>query len=136
MMDPTEKKKIISKSHKAKSLANKSFVSGIPERKPKQNLKPKTQLNSQPQELAIVAMATGIVSLVFMCIPFTQFIGLFTAIPGIVLSSIALGKINKGEASGKGMAVAGLVTSIIALVISCFGIIFYFSFLGSLAAGI
>ena len=137
-MDPTEKKKIISQPHKAKSLANKSFVSGIPEIKHKQNLKPKAQLNSQPQNsgLAIAGMVTGIVSLLFICIPFLSIIGFILGIIGIILSGIAIGQINKGQASGKGMAVAGLVTSIIALVISCFAVIGLYTFLGTMSAGI
>ena len=69
--------------------------------------------------LAVAGMVIGIVSLVFVCIPLISILSPFLAITGIILSSIALSKINKGEAGGKGMAVAGLVTSIVTLVIYC-----------------
>lgn len=60
--------------------------------------------------LAIASMVLGIISLVFgCCFPYVTF---FTAVLGVIFAGIALAK----HTQGKGMAVAGLVCSIISLV--------------------
>ena len=60
--------------------------------------------------LAVAGMVLGIVALVFSCcVPYITFI---CALVGCILSGISLAK-HKG---GKGMAIAGLVCSIIGLV--------------------
>jgi|GEM_PF-953689 hypothetical protein len=73
--------------------------------------------------LAIAGMVLGIVSLVFF---FAWFIGLVCCIVGVSLSGVALSRISKGSADpdGKGMAIAGLVTSIVSIVFYIFFIIF------------
>ena len=55
--------------------------------------------------MAISSMVMGIAS-VACC-------GFFLGIPAIIFSSISLNKINKGLQSGKGYAIAGLVTGIV-----------------------
>lgn len=64
--------------------------------------------------LGIAGMVLGIVSLVFF---FAWFIGIICSIVGLVLSSVAWRKISTGSArpDGKGFAIAGFVTSIIAV---------------------
>jgi len=66
--------------------------------------------------ISIAGMVLGICSIVFIWVPILDWI---LAIVGLILSIVALSKIKKEPAKydGKGMAIAGLVTSIIALVI-------------------
>ena len=63
--------------------------------------------------MAIAGLVLGIVGIVFTFIPGINLIGIIAAIIGIILSAIAM----KQQPDKKGMAVAGLVLSIIALVI-------------------
>jgi prepilin-type processing-associated H-X9-DG protein len=56
--------------------------------------------------MAITSMVMGIASV-------ACFFGFLLGIPAIILSSISLNKINKGLQSGKGYAIAGLVTGIV-----------------------
>lgn len=67
--------------------------------------------NENPAGLSIAAMVLGIASLVLMC--FVPYLPILTSIIGIVLAAIAL----KSNAGGRGMAIAGLVCSIITLVL-------------------
>ena len=71
--------------------------------------------NGMPQQekkgLAIASMVLGITSIVpGWCIPYLPFI---LGLIGVILGGVSLSK----KQGGKGMAVAGLVTSIISLVI-------------------
>jgi hypothetical protein len=60
--------------------------------------------------LSIASMVLGIVALVFgCCVPVVTYI---CAIVGVILGAVALAK----HAGGKGMAIAGLVCSIVALI--------------------
>jgi hypothetical protein len=61
--------------------------------------------------LGVAAMILGIISLVLWC---TVYVSIFTSIVGLILGAIGLKK-SKDAGMGNGMAVAGLVTSIIAL---------------------
>lgn len=64
----------------------------------------------QSAGLAIASMVLGIVALVFSCcLPVVTFI---CALVGVILGAVSLAK-KKG---GKGMAIAGLVCSILALI--------------------
>ena len=67
--------------------------------------------NENPAGLSIASMVLGIASLVLMC--FIPYLPVVTAIIGIVLGAIAL----KNNAGGRGMAIAGLVLSIIVVVL-------------------
>ena len=71
--------------------------------------------NGMPQQekkgLAIASMVLGITSIVpGWCIPYLPFI---LGLIGVILGGVSLSK----KQGGKGMAIAGLVTSIISLVI-------------------
>ena len=63
--------------------------------------------------LCIAGMVCGILSLLFLC---SSFLSLVPAILGIVLSAVGLSKAKKAGVKN-GMAIAGLVTSSLALVI-------------------
>ena len=65
--------------------------------------------------MGVASLILGILSLIFAFIPVVNFIGIFTSLIGIVLG--ALGRKNP---EGKGTATAGLVCSIIALVLCGF----------------
>lgn len=64
--------------------------------------------------LSVASMVLGIISVIFA---FCFGIGAVTAIVGLPLGGVALSKMSKGEVSnqGKGMAIAGVVCSIIAI---------------------
>lgn len=67
--------------------------------------------------LAIASMVLGIVALVLSCCVY--FVSIPCAVVGVILAAVSL----KGKKGGKGMAVAGLVCSIISLIPSLIVII-------------
>jgi len=76
----------------------------------------------QANTFGLLSMIFGIVSipLLFCC-----YLGIPLAIAGAVLGVVGVGKANKGQASNKGMAVAGIVCSAATLVILVAIIILY-----------
>ena len=75
--------------------------------------------NNYPQQpaggkkgIAIAGLVLGVIGLVFMCIPLFQWIGMIAGLIGLILSII-----GKKQGAG-GVATAGLVCSIIALILS------------------
>jgi hypothetical protein len=69
--------------------------------------------------LAIVSLVTGIVGIVIGCIPIAGgFLGFCSAVAAIVTGVLERKKIERGESSvkGKGMALAGLILGIVAVV--------------------
>ena len=73
--------------------------------------------SNQPQQssgLAVASLVLGIISLVLFCV---WYVSIPCAIIAIVMGAIAKGKAARGEAGGKGMATAGLVCGIIAIII-------------------
>lgn len=81
--------------------------------------------------LAIAGMVLGIVADVFF---FAWFIGLICAIVGLTLSSIAWRRISTGAArpDGKGFAIAGFITSIIAVGVA---LLIFFAAVSVLSSG-
>lgn len=65
--------------------------------------------------MAVAGLVLGIVSIVLSFIPCINWSAILPAIVGIVLSSVGLAQ-SKKTGEGKGMATAGLVLSIIAIV--------------------
>lgn len=85
--------------------------------------------------LATAALVLGIVGLVFSAIPWCGwFIGWPCDLLGIIFGAVALAKIKRGEASGDGMAKAGLICGIIGIVIIILWTIFIIAFGMSLAS--
>lgn len=72
-----------------------------------------------PRGMAITGMVLGIVGLVTAIF----YVGGVIGIVGLVFSIIALRATGRREAGGRGMAIAGLVTSIIAIIINAIEII-------------
>ena len=80
------------------------------------------QNNMQPQEskgVSIASMVLGIFSLTFGCC--ITYVGIATAIAGLITGIISL----KDKKPGKGMAIAGIIMSAIALVFLVFCIILH-----------
>ncbi len=67
--------------------------------------------------MAIAALVTGILSLT-LC-------GLFTAIPAIICGHIGVKQADNGEASGRSMAMAGMIMGYASLALSVLVIILY-----------
>lgn len=86
------------------------------------NFQPEPKGN-KPVGMSVASMVLGICSIIFICI--IPYLPLLTGIIGIVLAAISL----KNEMGGKGMAIAGLVLSIIAVVIYAIILIFGAAFL-------
>lgn len=70
---------------------------------------------SKPRSgLAIAALVLGIVAAATSFMPIINNISFFIALIGLVLAIVAMVGIRKGKNSGKGIAIAGLVLSIVA----------------------
>jgi hypothetical protein len=72
---------------------------------------------SQPQNgLGVAGFVLGVVGLVLSFIPLIGVIAWPLVIIGVVLSGVGISKAQRGEANNMGLAVAGLATSIVGLV--------------------
>ncbi|HEU5355636.1 MAG TPA: DUF4190 domain-containing protein [Actinocrinis sp.] len=80
-----------------------------------------------PKGLAITGMVLGIVGLCTSIF----YIGGVIGIVGLVFSIIAIRKAKRGLGGGKGMAIAGLVTSILAIILNALEIILIVWFVSS-----
>lgn len=95
-----------------------------------QNMGQPPYMAPQPEKkgvgFAVTSMVCGILSLVLSCcVPYVPFI---LALIGVILGGVSL----HGRRGGKGMAIAGLVTSIISLIPAVFVIIAGASIMASL----
>lgn len=81
--------------------------------------------------MAVASLVLGIISIIFAFIPCTSWIGIITAIIGLVLGIIDLVK-KKKAGEKKGMSIAGTVCSGIAVVIVAGWIILGSYFTGKL----
>ncbi len=69
---------------------------------------------SLPKGLAVASLILGIVGI------FTSFL-LFGALLGLValiLGFVALGKVKRGEADGRGLAIGGIITGVLAMLLT------------------
>jgi len=92
-----------------------------------------TELDSAPQPtngLAIASLVLGIVSVLIVWIPFIGLFGTLLALVGLVLGVLALRGV-----SGKGLAIGGIVTSGISLVITVLYLLVFGAVIGAAAAG-
>ncbi len=80
--------------------------------------------------MGVVSLIFGIISVIMCWIPVANWIGVLLAVLGIVFGAIGMSKAKKTN-SGKGVAVAGLVLSIIGAVL---GGIFWIACAGATAA--
>lgn len=73
-----------------------------------------TDTNKPRSGLAIAALVLGIVAAATSFMPIINNASFFIALVGLILAIVAIAGIRKGKNSGKGLAVAGLVLSIVA----------------------
>jgi len=66
----------------------------------------------QPKGFAVTSLCTGIVGLALAWVPF---VGIILGIIATVFGGIAIRNANAGKTGGKGMAIAGLVTGVLAV---------------------
>ncbi|MCM3766442.1 DUF4190 domain-containing protein [Neobacillus niacini] len=79
---------------------------------------------NQTNNSSVISLTVGILSL------FIPFIGLILGIIGIVFSRIAVKQMNNTNENGRGLATAGLICSIVGLIIQLLmvlGYVAYFS---------
>ncbi|MGQ0837348.1 hypothetical protein [Actinokineospora sp.] len=67
--------------------------------------------------IGTAGFVTGLIGLVFSVIPIVGVIAWPLVIIGAVLSGVGLSKASRGEANNKGLAIAGIVCSIVGLLI-------------------
>lgn len=72
--------------------------------------------------LGVAALVCGIVGLVLSVIPLLFVVGFPLGILGVVFGAIGWRRGNRKEATNRGMAIAGLVTGLIAIVIAIIAI--------------
>lgn len=65
--------------------------------------------------LGIAALIVGLVALLFGVIPFVGIVGIVLGVVGVILGIIALARVRNGAADNKGMSIAGLVLSALAI---------------------
>jgi uncharacterized membrane protein len=73
----------------------------------------KTETNSK----SIISLTLGILSII------VPFIGLVLGIIGVVLSRIATKEISKRNENGRGLAISGMICSIVGIVIQVFSVL-------------
>lgn len=72
----------------------------------------------QPRNgLGIAALVVGIISLLVAWIPFIGLAGALGGIIAIILGVMGLGRVRRGEATNRGMNIAGIVLGAIALIL-------------------
>ncbi|MEU5157139.1 DUF4190 domain-containing protein [Glycomyces sp. NPDC021274] len=79
-----------------------------------------------PKGQAIAAMVLGIIGVGILCLPIPYVSGIISLVCGVtaaILGGVALKKINRGEAAGKGQAITGLVLGIIVCALAIIGIV-------------
>lgn len=67
-----------------------------------------------PKGMAVASLVLGIVGLALAVVIVGGLFGLVAVILGVV----ALGQIKRGEAEGRGMAIAGVVTGVVAMLVA------------------
>lgn len=74
------------------------------------------QYPPQPRNgLGTAGFVLGLVGVIFSVIPVIGVVAWFLVLPGLVLAAVGLSQAHKGVATNKGLAVAGLVLSIVGL---------------------
>lgn len=76
--------------------------------------------------LGIAALALGIAALVFSLMPITGFLAVILGATGLILGLAARGRLKRGTATNGKTTWAGIVTSVLGLVIGVVGIFIVF----------
>lgn len=69
---------------------------------------------SLPKGLAVASLVLGIVGIVTSFLLFGALLGLVA----LILGFVALGKVKRGEADGRGLAIGGIVTGVLAMLLT------------------
>lgn len=85
----------------------------------------------QSNGIAVAAGVVGIISLVGAFIPFVDFVSIPGAIVALILGIIGLGRANRMGGTSRGMAITGIVTGAIALVLVIVFVAFVFTYFAS-----
>jgi hypothetical protein len=80
-------------------------------------LGPQVVLRGDRNGLGTAALVLGITAVIFSFIPLVGIIAWPIGITGLILGFVGLGRVNRREATNRGVAIAGLITSGAALVI-------------------
>ncbi|WDC84329.1 DUF4190 domain-containing protein [Caloramator sp. mosi_1] len=85
---------------------------------------------------AVASMVLGIISLVMLFIPFIGWLGIATAIVGLILGINAKNRIkaNPQELGGMGMASAGVIMNIVALALIVLGMVACGALIGTMSS--
>ncbi|ALX49652.1 DUF4190 domain-containing protein [Lentibacillus amyloliquefaciens] len=84
--------------------------------------------NAQTNGSSVISLTLGVLSIVI------PFIGLFLGIIGIVMSQRATKEVSEGHELGRGLAISGLICSLVGLVIQALiimGVIMFFMFVNA-----
>lgn len=73
--------------------------------------------------IAVTALVCGLVGLVIALIPILGIFGIALGLVAVVLGLIGRSKAKKGEAAGKGMALAGAITGTLAVILGIIGLV-------------
>lgn len=82
--------------------------------------------------LGVAALVLGILAILLAFIPILGFVAYPLAIVGIILGLVGLGRVRKGRAS-RGITVAGLIASVVGLVLVIVSTVIY---VGAIGAGV
>jgi hypothetical protein len=93
---------------------------GYPPQVPQQFQPPQPQLTQPPAQkgngLAVAALVLGIIALVFCWIPFLNVLSIILGLIGLGLGVPGLLGARRGRRSGKGMAITGIILSVVAVI--------------------
>jgi hypothetical protein len=100
-------------------------------------------MNSKPSKtLAIVSLVLSIVSVPAFCVSFIPLLGCVffplsssLALAGAITGFLGLQKVKAGTASGKGLAMGGMITGIAVIVLNLIGVVLVMLVFGAAAAG-
>lgn len=69
---------------------------------------------SLPKGLAVASLVLGIIGILTSFLLFGALLGLVA----LILGFVALGKVKRGEADGRGLAIGGIVTGVLAMLLT------------------
>lgn len=82
--------------------------------------------------LGIAALCCGLIGILFGFIPLLFPVAGILAILSIVFGSVGVRRISRGEASNKGVAIAGLIAGVVSLALAIWGLVIMVSSLNQL----
>lgn len=135
MSEPSNEKRIQDSYAAAEQQHAQQLGEQVPqlESQPALQDAPQSVANRSTSGLAIAGLVVGIVSILTSFLPIINNASFFLAIVGVILSIVGLVGVNKGKHSGKGIAIAGVVLGVLAIVVVLATQAMYSSALNSLS---